>query len=132
MKTLKKNQTIIDRETQFVPLEANDDKKISVLTADQNNLLGHQFPAMQIFYWISLVIFGSNGLRASNRSMGISANIFGINLSIPSWYTGRLWLMRLAYYKLNRPKTKADDWVWIVDHSVQMGSEKWYPSHIAG
>jgi hypothetical protein len=42
----------------------------------------------------------------------------------PSWYTGRFWLMRLGYYKLHRPKTQAEDWIWIVDHSVQIGVEK--------
>ena len=32
--------------------------------------------------------------------------------------------MRLGYYKLNRAKVKADDWIWIIDHSVQIGAEK--------
>jgi hypothetical protein len=35
-----------------------------------------------------------------------------------------LWLLRLGYYKLTRPKDVADDWVWIIDHSVQVGPEK--------
>jgi hypothetical protein len=30
----------------------------------------------------------------------------------------------LGYYKLTRPKDQADDWVWIADHTVQMGNEK--------
>jgi hypothetical protein len=50
--------------------------------------------------------------------------MFGLTIPTPSWYSGRLWLMRLGYYKLNRPKTRAEDWVWIIDHSVQIGSEK--------
>jgi hypothetical protein len=57
--------------------------------------------------------------------------IFSDNFSLPSrefgtpsWYTGRLWLMRLGYYKLHAEKEKADDWVWIIDHSVQIGEEK--------
>jgi len=29
-----------------------------------------------------------------------------------------------SYYKLIRPKPKAHDWVWIVDHTVQLGAEK--------
>ena len=45
-------------------------------------------------------------------------------LSAPSWFSGRLWLFRLGYYKLTRPKEQADDWVWIVDHTVQLGAEK--------
>jgi hypothetical protein len=45
-------------------------------------------------------------------------------LPAPSWFAGRLWLQRLGYYKLTRPKEQADDWVWIVDHTVQIGKEK--------
>ncbi len=47
-----------------------------------------------------------------------------MGLSAPSWYTGRFWLLRLGYYKLERAKEKAEDWIWIVDHTVQLGSEK--------
>jgi hypothetical protein len=35
-----------------------------------------------------------------------------------------VWLLRIGYYKLMRPKPKANDWVWIVDHTVQLGMEK--------
>ena len=48
----------------------------------------------------------------------------GLSTSIPSWDSGRLWLMRIGLYKLNRPKPKADDWVWIIDFSIQLGKEK--------
>ena len=27
-------------------------------------------------------------------------------------------------YQLQRPKQKADDWIWIVDHTIQIGPEK--------
>ncbi len=42
----------------------------------------------------------------------------------PSWWTGRLWLLRLGYYKLMQPQARAEDWVWIVDHTLQLGAEK--------
>ena len=32
--------------------------------------------------------------------------------------------MRLGYYKLHRTKTQSNDWIWIVDHSAQIGAEK--------
>ena len=32
--------------------------------------------------------------------------------------------MRLGYYELNRPKERSDDWIWLIDHSVQIGVEK--------
>lgn len=43
---------------------------------------------------------------------------------IPHATTGRMWLLRFGLHKLQRPKVKADDWVWIVDHAVQVGTEK--------
>ena len=56
--------------------------------------------------------------------MLLMSNFLNIDYSTPSWYSGRIWLLRLGYYKLTRQKEKADDWIWIVDHSVQSGNEK--------
>ena len=32
--------------------------------------------------------------------------------------------MRLGYYELTRIKEKAEDWVWLIDHSIQLSNEK--------
>jgi hypothetical protein len=32
--------------------------------------------------------------------------------------------LKLGLFKLQQPKNIADDWVWIVDHSIQTGAEK--------
>jgi len=56
--------------------------------------------------------------------IGLLDSILSDSLECPSWYAGRLWLLRVGYYKLTRPKDRADDWVWIVDHCVQLGPEK--------
>jgi hypothetical protein len=38
--------------------------------------------------------------------------------------TGRLWLLRVGLAALRRPKVVAADWVWMVDHSIQIGQCK--------
>ena len=43
---------------------------------------------------------------------------------IPAWTSIRLWMLRVGYYKLLRTKEKADDWVWIMDHTIQLGNDK--------
>jgi hypothetical protein len=48
----------------------------------------------------------------------------GLDGGVASYYSVRLWLMRLGLYQLNRPKTRADDWMWIVDHTMQLGERK--------
>lgn len=42
----------------------------------------------------------------------------------PCANTGRMWLLRLGLYELLRPREKAQDWVWIIDHTVQLGPHK--------
>jgi len=43
---------------------------------------------------------------------------------IPAPNTGQRWLLRLGLYELQRPKVVADDWVWMMDHTIQIGSTK--------
>jgi hypothetical protein len=75
--------------------------------------------------FLKLVLQAAASLRCASRSMGIVFETLSrSSLSMPSWYAGRLWLMRLGYYKLHRVKKQGRDWVWIVDHSVQIGIEK--------
>ena len=51
---------------------------------------------------------------------------FHLPWQTPSWSTGRLWGLRLvpAYAGVTRPQPKGEDWVWIVDHTVQLGTQK--------
>lgn len=39
----------------------------------------------------------------------------------PTAECGRLWLLRVGLYEIQRPKALADDWIWIVDHTIQSG-----------
>jgi hypothetical protein len=49
---------------------------------------------------------------------------WGFDFPVPHFTTVRLWLLRLGHYNLSRPKEQGDDWVWIIDHSNQIGQEK--------
>jgi len=64
------------------------------------------------------------GLRGVERILKILPRFFPFPESIPSWSSPRLWLLRVGYYKLTRPKAIADDWVWIVDFTIQAGAMK--------
>jgi hypothetical protein len=71
-----------------------------------------------------LVLSAVTSFRGASRTIATVLPLFGLSLRWPSWYAGRLWLLRLGYYKLMRAKPKAGDWVWIMDHTVQLGVEK--------
>jgi hypothetical protein len=84
----------------------------------------HTYSIGHIHLFLLLVLSSSTSLRAASRVIELVTSFFGLPLSVPSWYTGRLWLLRLGYYKLTRRKQKAADWIWIIDHTIQWGSEK--------
>lgn len=44
--------------------------------------------------------------------------------AVPAPNTVQSWLLRLGLHELLRPKDKADDWVFIVDHTLQLGTLK--------
>ncbi|MBC1218526.1 hypothetical protein GNF09_00755, partial [Nostoc sp. UCD120] len=42
----------------------------------------------------------------------------------PSFSSVRKWLGRIGLYELNREKEYRDDWIFIVDLTVELGKEK--------
>lgn len=42
----------------------------------------------------------------------------------PSINSGKSWMLKLGYYNLTKEQTIADDWIYIIDHSIQLGAEK--------
>ncbi len=73
--------------------------------------------------YIELVL-DAISLRGASRAITRITSSLQPALEVPQWHTGRLWLLRLGYYELFRQKEQADDWVWIVDHTVQIGITK--------
>jgi len=77
---------------------------------------------MQVLF-VRLVLAGTS-LRGAARVLALLAEILGWCVPTPHWTTGRLWLLRLGHAALTMAKTHADDWAWLIDHSVQIGQEK--------
>jgi hypothetical protein len=77
---------------------------------------------------MTLVIQGLLIARAGQRCLAAVLHLVAEWLpgtrQIPCANTGRMWLLRVGLYELIRPKERADDWVWILDHTVQLGGMK--------
>ncbi len=63
-------------------------------------------------------------MRATSRVLDFFARFFDLPFSAPDWTTGRMWLLRFGLAQLTATKEQADDWVWQIDHSVQIGKQK--------
>lgn len=99
-------------------------KKQGDLTSFEKKPFCHTYSSGHAYLFISLVLSSCAGLRGAERTLMLVSKFFKLNYKTPSWYSGRSWLLRLGYYKLTRKKAISDDWIWIVDHSVQWGKEK--------
>lgn len=84
----------------------------------------HGFAARCVTWFSRLVLQGGVSLRAASRVLTMIGTAVGSESPIPDWTTGRLWLLRMGHAKLTAPLVQADDWAWLVDHSVQIGQEK--------
>jgi hypothetical protein len=54
----------------------------------------------------------------------LMAEMLGWQGKLPHWTTGRLWLLRWGLWQLQQAKELAQDWAWLIDHSVQIGQTK--------
>ena len=85
----------------------------------------HSYSATTIFLMLQLVLNAAVSLRGSARVLNIVNAVLGQPLArVPCWFSVRSWLLRVGYYKLMRTKTMADDWCWIMDHTIQLGKTK--------
>jgi hypothetical protein len=64
------------------------------------------------------------GLRSAERVLKVVWEWLGADQPLPDWTTIRMWLLRVGVATLREPVEESDDWVWLVDHSNQIGPEK--------
>jgi hypothetical protein len=64
------------------------------------------------------------GFRGAERTLRIMFEWLGIEQKLPRFTTIRLWCQRVGLAIVQEPLEPADDWVWLVDHSNQIGPEK--------
>ena len=74
--------------------------------------------------FIARVLSAAVSLRGASRVLELWSTVCELPEAAPAWYTGRLWLLRVGYYKLTRLKAQAADWGWIIDHTIQLGVPK--------
>ena len=77
---------------------------------------------LQILWVLRGVSFRSgSAVVATLLEWGLGREWFS---TAPHATTVRWWLLRLGYHQLHCQKEQADDWVWLIDHSNQIGQEK--------
>jgi len=66
----------------------------------------------------------STSFRALALNFLIQINNMKLDLNAPTHTTILNWVHKVGYYQLKKPKEKADDWIIIIDESIQIGQNK--------
>lgn len=84
------------------------------------------YPHILIFLCVRLFIVGASPLRTTSKSLKISITTLPElkGYRAPSFTTIKRWSQQVGYHKLKRPKTIANDWMVLIDASIQMGNKK--------
>lgn len=77
-----------------------------------------------IGWFLELVLAAPCSQRAAATIVGWISRLWPGGHQTPCANAGRQWLFRLGLYELTRPQERGDDWVWLVDHTVQLGPHK--------
>lgn len=83
----------------------------------------HRFPLWLVQWALHQVVVALTSFRGVSRSIGGLMEV-GWALAGPSAASIRHWLLRVGLYELQRPRRRDEDWVLIVDLSIQLGPAK--------
>jgi hypothetical protein len=93
-------------------------------TAFGRRVASHSHSVGLIRLFLTLVLNSAVGFRGVASVLRQVAFLFPTDEQPASPNGGQMWLLRLGLYELSRTKEQADDWVWILDHTIQVGRVK--------
>jgi hypothetical protein len=64
------------------------------------------------------------GLRGAENALRVVFEWLEVSQKVPCWTSIRVWLQRCGVAATTKPIERADDWIWLADHSNQIGPEK--------
>jgi hypothetical protein len=94
----------------------------SLRLPDDPPLVGHRYGLKMMSLCVNVA--RRVGLRATEAVLQIVFEWLGIVAVVPDWTAIRTWMQRLGVAAIEEPLERADDWVWLADHSNQIGPEK--------
>lgn len=83
----------------------------------------YKYTIQQIIISIKCFLGSSAGFRGLS-SVFQTLKEFISSIATPVHTTIRQWLLKIGLYKLERPKHSSQGWFFIIDTSIQMGSQK--------
>lgn len=84
----------------------------------------HAYTAEAIGLTLRMFLQSALSFRACSAVVKLLHDFLPQFRAAPAPNTAESWLLRLGLHELQRPKEKADDWVFMIDHTLQLGTMK--------
>lgn len=85
---------------------------------------GGQYPVSVVSVAVRFAMNAATSIRGAAACLAELVAAGWIEGAMPCFSTIRSWILRLGLYALTRPLDQSQPWLWIVDHSIQIGTVK--------
>jgi hypothetical protein len=85
---------------------------------------GGRYSCSLISCFVDLFLHTSASLRCATSALAVFVRRFQLDWPVPAFSTLRAWVLRLGCYALLRPLPQQVSWLWIIDHTIQIGAKK--------
>jgi len=84
----------------------------------------HRFSVGTVDLFLRMVTVAATSIRGAAAVLRLCGPHLPYTGGIPCWSSGRWWLLRVGLFELSRQKPRGNDWVWMMDHTIQLGPWK--------
>ncbi len=81
-----------------------------------------QYTLLTIIIAIKMFVFARVSLRGSSYIFKLFETY--MDIGTPSYTTTQMWVLKYGLYLLNKKKEKRDDWILVLDHTIEFGKKK--------
>ena len=89
---------------------------------DELTAIGHHYCVRTIQLAVQQVVVCASSLRGVQKTFELYTD--SEEMATPSFSSIRKWLGRIGLYELHRKKEYRSDWVFIVDLTLELGTQK--------
>jgi hypothetical protein len=82
----------------------------------------YQVGAIELF--LRMVLSAATSIRGAAAVFEMVMRHLPFAKLAPQPNSGRMWMLRVGLFQLTCEKERADDWVWMMDHTLQLGPYK--------
>ena len=115
-------QRVKDLEQQLANLSSSDSDSDLDNQDLSDRIAHHHYSLSTISLTVQQIITVGHSYRGVAKTMGLLSPKF--SLDSPHYSSIKSWVERIGLYELQRPKEKRDDWIYLIDLTLELGNSK--------